>query len=375
MSVKKPAPHGVKEAIAEDKKRKKLPALNFDKIFDDYIKGNQKKWEHDRAKTLGASEAFDCMRKNFFKKHGYEDDEDYVNRWGAMQRGNLIEDYHVVPAMEQALPKEYDFLGGGADQETFIKGLLSATPDGLIVDLPKYALENYGIDDIESDCIVLEIKSIDPRVNMTEEKAIHRGQVQAQMGLIREMSDFEPVYAIIIYLDASFLDDVEYFVVKFDPKAYEVANKRAETVFGAKSPADVKAEGLITGACEYCPYTKRCRNLILESIPEEEASFDDVDDETREEFDNLANLAKEASKAKSAAEKDLKAANEDVKEFLRGEDVRRMVGNAWKVAWSKVAGRKSYDFDAMKEDGIDLAKYEKTGAGFDKLTISENRTK
>lgn len=353
--------------MANNKEQKRLPALDFDKIFDEYIAGDQKVWANDRNKTLGASEAFGCMRQAFFKKHGFKEDPGYKNRWGAMRRGDLIENFHVVPAMEAALPKEYELLGGGDDQETLVKGLLSATPDGLIIDLPKHALEVYGIDDIESDCIVMEIKSIDPRVNLREEKAIHRGQVQAQMGLIREMSDFNPMYAVIMYIDASFLDDVEYFIVKFDQKAYNIANKRAAEIFKAKKPMNVKAEGLITGACEYCGYQEQCKKAIIAAIPNSES---DVEDKIIKTMNAIIKKRNDLNQKHKDAEAAYKQANEEVKEFLRDNDVKRMVGDNWRVSYSAVKGRTTYDHKAMIKDGMDLSSYEKVGAGYDKLTVT-----
>src|SRR5690606_31829838 len=132
--------------------------------------------------------------------------------------------YHVVPAMEY-LPAPAKLTMGGSVQETIVLGRNSATPDGLIVGLDKEPLSLYGIENIRSNCVVLEIKSIDPRVNLKEEKDIHHGQTQVQMGIIRETTKFRPNYAVIIYVDASFLDNIKVYVVEFDAKKWEVAKK------------------------------------------------------------------------------------------------------------------------------------------------------
>ena len=103
--------------------------LDFDQIFDDYIAANQKVWSHDRSLTVGASEAFDCIRKTWFVKRGAEFgfvENEGEERWGAMERGNLIEEHFVVPAVLGHLPAPAELLGAGDDQETIILGRSSA---------------------------------------------------------------------------------------------------------------------------------------------------------------------------------------------------------------------------------------------------------
>lgn len=346
-------------------KKPELP-LDFDKMFQDYIDANQKVWENDRNKTMGASETFGCLRQAFFKKHGYEvDDPDAPFAWGACERGNIIEDHFIVPAFE-FLPDKYEYLGGGGEQETLVKGLLSATPDGVLTGLPSNALANYGIENIETDCIVTEFKSIDPRVNLREEKAIHRGQVIQQMGLIRELTVLEPTYAIIIYVDASFLDDITYFTVKWNPKSYSIAKKRAKSVYRATDPMDVRAEGLITGGCEFCEFSKRCGSLIVDAIPDDNGK---VDEKAMEEMARLVAVQQDLGAKKKAAETKHKQANEDIKEFLRDNEVNRITGENWSTSYGKIDGRVTYDTKAMLEDGFDLNKYKKVGAAYDKLNV------
>ena len=58
--------------------------------------------------------------------------------------------------------------------------------------------------DIGADCLLLECKSIDPRVKLDAPKPEHRYQVIVQLGVVRETTEFQPRYAIISYIDASF---------------------------------------------------------------------------------------------------------------------------------------------------------------------------
>jgi len=170
-----------------------MKPLDFKEMFDEYVENDNKTWQYDRNKSLGASEAFGCLRQACYKKHGFEVDEGTENSWGAMRRGDIIENAFIVPALLATIPEGSELLGAGEEQETLLKDLLSATPDGLLIDVSRDCLTKYGIADIESDSIVTEFKSIDPRVNLTEPKTVHFGQVQVQMGLIRELTDYKPV--------------------------------------------------------------------------------------------------------------------------------------------------------------------------------------
>jgi len=168
--------------------KKVTPPLDFKEILNNYMVTNQKVWVHDRSKTLGASEVFGCIRKAFFTKTSAPKDPDYKDSWGATERGNIIEDHFLVPAFQEHTPGDVEAIGLGDEQETLIDGLLSATPDGLLINLEKNALTKYGIADIESDCAILEFKSIDPRITLLEAKAITRGKYKPKWGLSEKTS-------------------------------------------------------------------------------------------------------------------------------------------------------------------------------------------
>src|ERR1017187_7616806 len=173
-------------------------------------------FKQDRTKTVGASEVGTCARRVWYAKQSHEKDASYVDRWGATERGNLIEN----KLWEPALKKKYKgkLLYSGTKQRSFKDGPISATPDGLLL-LPRDALkESHGIKDIAADCILLECKSIDPRVDLKEARHHHILQAQAQLGCVRAKTKYKPVYCVISYIDASFLDNITEFVVKFDPE-------------------------------------------------------------------------------------------------------------------------------------------------------------
>ena len=348
--------------------------LDFEKMFNDYVANHQKVWAHDRALTVGASETFGCIRKIGFGKRGaefgFEQDDDYENGWGAMERGNLIEDHWVVPVLDDELPEGVGLLWAGDDQTTFVRedDYISATPDGLLTDLDKDAFALYGIPDIGADCALCEVKSIDPRVTLKEAKEQHFGQTIMQIGLIREETEWKPNYGIIIYVDASFLDQMKYFVVKFDENTYNTGKIRSDRVYNVDSLTELEAEGKLADDCKYCPWRQACAVVSNEAIPEStdysNLPVDILDQllllvEKERVQDELEKEAKE--------EKDLLRAN--IKQVLAESEVRMAGDERFKVSWVMQKGRSTFDKAAAIVDGVDVDKYQKVGPGFEKMSI------
>lgn len=343
--------------------------LNFKVMFDDYVANHQKEWDHDRSLTLGASETFDCIRKAWFKKNDAPIDPDYEDSWGAAERGNVMENHWVVPVLRYYLPKVKAGLEfAGDDQVTFVADLNSATPDGLITGLPRDCLKDYGIDDIESDCLLIEMKSIDPRAGLDEEKEIHHGQAQVQMGILHRMGEYKPMYTVILYVNASFYDEVTPFFVKFDETAWRSAKVRAKMVFEAKDASKLPAEGKLTDACKRCQFVHACAKVSKELVPTGEKSTGD-----KKVLDTVFDLVQkerlldEKIKNLQAEQKDLRT---EIKEELTTSNSRKMSDDRFSVSWTFQGGRTSYDYKAMEKDGIDLEPYANEGAGFEKMTIT-----
>lgn len=356
-----------------------MAAIDFIEAYDEFVKANQKVWSHDRSKSVGASEAFGCLRKTWFAKNGAPKDPDHKDSWGAMERGNIIENHFAEPAITWFLETFYNdarLIWGGADQQTLKApdAPLTATPDGLVINADDDALEMYGIPSLGgTNCFNFEIKSIDPRVNLKEEKAIHRGQVQVQMGTTRETTEYRPNYAVIVYIDASFLDDIEVFVVPFDQKTYEVAKTRARSVYEIKNVAEIFPEGKVDGGCEYCPFKSACAQASGKATPTDgEANAGNAPLKIMEEFEELIRDERAASAAKKASEAEHKLASEKLKQWFRDVGVRRAeVPGVAKVSISWVKGRKTYDVDAMRAAGLPVEDFTRMGEGHDRLSISE----
>jgi hypothetical protein len=218
----------------------------------------------DRHQTVGASEVGQCARRTYWLKmegdpvYGVARNPDYVESWGAARRGATFEDHFWVPAMRAHFGDR--LLYAGEQQQTFVSEFLSATPDGLLIDLPRDVLTPVGVPDIETGELVVECKTADPRSRLAAPKPEHIFQAQVQIGLLRECTKHRPLYALISYADASFWDNVIEFVVPFDPAVFATAKRRAREIMLARSGAELKPEGAIAGGseCKYCPYTRAC---------------------------------------------------------------------------------------------------------------------
>jgi hypothetical protein len=315
-----------------------------------------------RENTVGASEVGQCARKTYFTKnagdrvYGAAPDEDYDETFGAALRGQLIENHFWLPALRAHFGDK--LLYAGDQQRTLISGFLSATPDGLLVIDPP---------------IVLECKSIDPRVRLDGPKPEHAYQAIVQIGLFRELTPHQPDRAIISYINASFLDDVVEFVVHFDPAIFEQAKRRAAQIATAQSPDELKPEGWIAGGreCEYCAFNVAC-GRVRHAVPSRPIA-DPPDPQFVAEIVDLAREAKGRRALLKRATADLREIEHNIKERLRAKNVRHVKDGDVSVIWSAVRGRPSYDMPAIREAaakaGVDLAEFERTGEPSDRLTV------
>lgn len=337
-------------------------------LFDSYAAATEKTWAHDRTSTEGASGIFTCRRKRWFAQNGIAADDDYVDRYGAKRRGDLIESGWVVPALRAGLPPGCELLWAGDDQRTLVDGYISATPDGLLVNRGNADVTIEGVTLAPGECVAVEIKSIDPRVDLREAKSEHIGQVHVQMGLIRQCTAYRPDWAIVIYVDASFLDDVTVFPIRYDATVFEAARQRATSIMMAERAEDMPPEGKIAGgkACQYCGWRRQCVGASVGAVPSEDAA---LDPEVAEALRQLVEQRAAARADEAAAAARVGEIEQEIKDTLRGNGTRRAAGDGWSISWASVKGRKSLDRKAVEAAGIDLAPYEREGEPSERLTI------
>lgn len=356
--------------------------IDLKAVFDAYMASNQKTWVHDRKTTIGASEAFNCLRQLVFEKRHDEfdvqPDEDYVERWGATERGNLIENYFVVPAMAH-LPPELKFELGGEEQVTQVLSRNSATPDGLITGVPdgpveiRYGEHVYLLPEVTTGCIGMEIKSIDPRAILEEERTKHHFQSQIGIGMIRETTQWRPEYWIILYVDAAWLDHITPFIVTYDPAIFDIAKQRASKVWTFNDPLNATPEGKIDGGCKYCRWKKACGQAVVDQL----SNFKKVSEDDPVLVASAQPLIDEVIAAKADAEAATIRHNnavQNLKDWLAENRTKKLGSENWSVSWYTNKGKKSLDQNAMRADGIDIEKYETQGAPYDVLRVIDRNS-
>jgi hypothetical protein len=329
-----------------------------------------------REQTVGASDVGQCARAVYFAKNEHDPDfgaprnPDAVDGWGARQRGTTVEEHFWTPALRAKYGAR--LLLAGPEQETFALSFLSATPDALLTACEDDELADLGVPSIGGDgSIILECKTIDPRTRLDGPRLAHVFQAQVQLGLVHALTRHRPEYALISYIDASFWDAVREYPTRRDPKIFETAQQRAAQILTAKSAHALPPEGWIAGGreCERCPFSRACGN-IRATVP---ARIVEPSPEFVAEIVELARHAKRLEDEAELAFAAHRAAQQDIKDRLSANNVRRIDGDGVKLTWSAMKGRPSYDMKAIREAataaGIDLTQFETTGAPSDRLDI------
>lgn len=347
-----------------------MTTLSIKTLLAQYAATQNRNFTSDRSNTIGASEIGQCLRKTWFGKNEVAPDPDYVERYGARLRGNLIEDHHIVPGVRASLPQGAHDHMLGDEQRTIIDGYISATPDGVIAGLERDCLAWLGVADIgESGCLAVEFKSLDPRADLRGvARAHHVFQVQVQLGLLRQHTKFAPDYGLIAYLDASFLDEVTEFAVPYDPAVFSAAQQRAYQIMVATDPLELSPEGKISGGaeCRYCPWASHCAQVAIAGMPKDDrvpgpnamAQLHLMRDDERH-----LNAEIDALHVQHAGMK------ETIKEFLRANGIRRVTGDGWEITWSVTKARETIDTRAAEAAGVDLSMWRKLGEPGDRLVI------
>src|SRR6185369_14779736 len=336
-----------------------------------YGTSRRREFSHDRLSTLGSSGQGRCIRQTAFQLLAMPPDEGFVDSWGAALRGTVYEDHCWVPALREALPEGVELLFAGEDQCTMVdeEARLSATPDGLIVGLPRDCLLGFGIEDCLADSVLVECKTADPRMLLRKPRPHHEFQVQMAMGLVRRCTDFAPEYAVISYTNASFWDQVTEFAVRYSERVYQAGAERARAVFSATDPQEMPPEGKLAGGdeCKYCGWAAQCGEAEVSRVP---AGGVRLATEAVAEL----KLLRDAERALAGAIDDNSSmrlvAQEAIKRFLHDHQVRAHKGDGWSVTWSTVKGRVTLNKDAVSEAGIDLAPFEQEGNASERLIVT-----
>jgi hypothetical protein len=225
----------------------------------------------DRTKYVTASEIGYCERKVWFDKEELkasaysplEGTTQKASGWGVLERGHNIEEW-FVDTITRGL-NGARLIMTGAYQRSFASRKQSGTPDGIFL-LP------------ERRCKTLEVKSIDPRTNVTRlPKYEHIRQITQNCDLVEQALDMDCDGAILVYVDASNYELIYPHEIPFDHELAASLEERAERIMSATNAKDLEPEGVHLGHCGYCRHTAAC-NALLKPVrkPVKEGTIDDI---------------------------------------------------------------------------------------------------
>jgi len=334
--------------------------------FDAFI--TPRVWKQDRTLTVGASEIGLCARKVKYIKTKTPPDVTHPGSYGASERGNILESALWAPALQAKYGD--NLLFAGDSQETFVDGPLSATPDGLLINQKPDVLRYLGVKDIKSNCIMLECKTVDPRVILHKPRHTNVMQVNAGLGLIRLATKWKPNFGLLTYVNASFVDEITEFVVPYNNDDYQLAKNRAAKILAMEGPEDFRPEGYIKGGeeCEHCPFAERCEKQ-RHNMPAARLKPPAVDPQFAAEMTDMVRQAIVFKNLRDDATADYKQMQDSIKKRLTDKKITQVPGV---VKWSPVKGRTSYDTAGMVELlGKKAEQFKRTGPETSKLTYGD----
>lgn len=322
----------------------------------------KKTWSgHDRDATIGASEIGSCARMQVLRKQGHPHDADFVEDYGALERGNAIEAW-FIERMQAELERGYEagehsielLWATDSGQTTLVRGAQSVTPDGIFAShKAEIQLDNGQT----VKCLLNEVKSIDPRPyeRLVKPKFNHVQQVIQGMDLVRELTEFKPDWAVITYINASFLSQQKSFFIPFSQSKADGLRRRAEMINYAKEIPEPEGHMYETGDCDYCPFKKACELMRFGDMPKAERGG-----VSQADADTVVAAARRLTSAKSALveaeENKITAERELVDLMSKLRTSKLQHGDVSVSVWTQAAPP-SIDVKAMRDAGIDVDAY------------------
>lgn len=330
-------------------------------------------WAHDRTKYVNASSVWYCARKQKADMAATPKDTggETPEAWGVFARGHFVEDW-LAQTLDRAQVAEYGgakvglaFYRTGDNQVSLTNDelMVSATPDGFMFYM--------------GETVYLEIKSVDPRINVkAAPKPAHRAQVQFGMAIHNERclkdgtTDMMVHRAMIIYVDASNFSNITIHEVVLDEIEAGALMDRAAMIHAADIWLDLEAEGAMDGGreCRTCPHMEDCSASRVEAVKTStSAELPATDQSTLNAL--VAEYGAEQAVAGTAKE-NADALKREIEAVMEANSCNFAEVAAGKVRRSTVSGRTTYDTKQAIEDGVDLEPYRKTSNGGVRTTIT-----
>ena len=324
-----------------------------------------KEWGHRREQYVSASQIGLCeMRQHFMAQRGpTQIDDERPDAWGVFARGDTGEDW-VAGVFDRAQLAEHGgskldlgFTATGKNQVTVIDEVnrLAATPDGVMW--------------IAGEPILIEIKTIDPRVSLTAPKPAHWRQVMFAMALMARVHPVKPQRAVILYVDCSNYANVTAYDVPFDDVEGDALIDRAKRIHAATLD-NLQPEGVFDGGneCKTCDFAAQCRAYQVERVQRAEASAP-IDDGDLTDLDDLAAQREAAAQMESEAKRLKESATNQIRMMLDERGVSYAQTPGYSIRQSVTKGRETCDWRQAVEDGVDLSEYVSVGNGYPRLTV------
>lgn len=355
--------------------------IDLDDAFRASVANSQKEWQFDRSETVGASEVFSCIRRTAMAKR-FPEFEDKMEdgapaNWGHAERGNLVENHFAVPHLRKVFGDQR-CLYMGEEQKTFRNGKLSATPDGVLVDLEEDAFAKYGIPKLPSPSVCLDIKTfgtqkMTPRINdeIAADKKVywpvgqHRGQVITQMGLVRsDNNNAKPDIGALLYISPVDLSDIRLSLFEFDQNVFDNAVSRADKVFDESlGIEDYEPEGIRFNDCMYCKFKNKCNEIEMKRHPGK-AVVANNDVASEEKVTKAKELTVEVTSLRAKLQEITyykKVLETELKDLIFSLNSSKITGDGWSASVTQNKGRNSVNVKEAEAAGIDLSEFKKVG--------------
>ena len=222
---------------------------------------------------------------------------------------------------------------------------------------------------IAGEPILIEIKTIDPRVSLTAPKPAHWRQVMFAMALMARVHPVKPKRAVILYVDCSNYANVTAYDVPFDDVEGDALIDRAKRIHAATLD-DLQPEGVHDGGneCKTCDFATQCRAYQVERVERAEASAP-IDDGDLTELDDLAAQREAAAQMESEAKRLKESATNQIRMMLDEQGVSFAQTPGYSIRQSVTKGRETCDWRQAVKDGVDLSDYVSVGNGYPRLTV------
>ena len=324
-----------------------------------------KDWTHRRELYVSASQIGLCEMRQFYmmQRGPVQIEAERPDAWGVFARGDTGEEW-VAGVFDRAQLAEHGgprlglaFSATGKHQVTVIDEInkLAATPDGIMW--------------LGSEPILLEIKTIDPRVSLDGPKPAHHRQVMFAMALMARVHSIKPKRAVILYVDCSNYANVTAFDVDYDEVEGDALIDRAKRIHTAALD-DLQPEGVFDGGneCKTCDFAAQCKAYQVERVERAEASAP-IDDGDLSDLDDLAAQREAAIQMEGEAKRLKESATNQIRMILDDQNLSFAQTPNYSIRQSVTKGRETCDWRQAVEDGVDLSDYVSVGNGYPRLTV------